>query len=108
MTNDQFKREVRDEIAADIAKAVKDDWPPQIGARKDGGPAFPESLGVTPDGTVLFGQGGISVRDYFAAAFLTGWIATYGETAGHSGLAHELNAESAYKAADAMLKERAK
>lgn len=65
----------------------------------DGGPAFP-----VPDGA----DDGLSKRDYFAAAALTGLIAA---TVGMHGrgcveLLGERLAKAAYDAAEAMLKER--
>ena len=74
---------------------------------EDGGSAFPAQPTQYIGGvTAITAHAGMSLRDYFAAAFLNGWIATYGADAGHSDLAHEANAKSAYKAADAMLRAR--
>jgi hypothetical protein len=55
----------------------------------------------------------MSLRDYFAAAALQGWLATYGEDTPHPGL-DETNgkaymkslAQCSYEMADAMLAER--
>ena len=65
---------------------------------KDGGAAFPLGLGIGG------ANEGMSLRDYFAAAALQGWIAR----AVDSGrLAQDL-ARWAYAHADAMLAEREK
>lgn len=71
---------------------------------KDGGSAFPQ-IETIRDDPRLFGDlrsvGGMSLRDYFAAAALTGicikdsWLP-------------EATAEAAYRRADAMLAEREK
>lgn len=70
----------------------------------DGGPAFPHDLGHL-DAPYT---GGLSVRDYFAAKALQGWMATYGE---HRHPASDgscdITAKWAYDLADAMLKARA-
>jgi hypothetical protein len=68
---------------------------------KDGGPAFPLK---TWDGHFT----GMSLRDYFAAAALTGLLAdSRGASVSGEALAVKLG-EAAYLAADAMLKERSK
>lgn len=78
-------------------------------ATNDGGPAFPRNIETRShsDGprrimVVDVGNDGLSLRDYFAAAALTGMLVngTY-EPIQHA-------AEDAYKTADAMLAERAK
>ena len=66
---------------------------------KTGGPAFPVRWPHLDEQT-----GGMTLRDYFAAAALTGYLAA-GNTGGWS---NGLAAEKAYSYADAMLKERAK
>ena len=73
-------------------------------SKKDGGPAFPrpfsqESEGVR-DGILEYAQDGMTLRDYFAAAALTGMWAL--ERSG----SFEERAELAYKQADAMLAAR--
>ena len=70
----------------------------------DGGPVFPTTQNVVhPTQGIVVGQiitGGMTLRDYFAAAAITAdWMGD------HS--IHE-QAELAYKVADAMLAERAK
>ena len=67
----------------------------------DGGPAFPN---ITPDMNVDGGPG-MSLRDYFAAHALSGWLATASQV---DELKPEKEAEMAYRLADAMLKEREK
>lgn len=67
----------------------------------DGGPAFPnvdsdERVGV------YVGDRGMTLRDFFAAAALTGIVAS-----GKYGTDTDLSAETAYKQADSMLKKRA-
>jgi hypothetical protein len=42
----------------------------------DGGPAFSSSGLVTPNGDVIYGWNGMSLRDYFAAAALQGMLAS--------------------------------
>ncbi len=63
-----------------------------------GGPAFPVSLPGAGDN----GAWGMSLRDYFAAAAMQGYIA--------AGVPHDSTyddiAEKAFKAADAMIGER--
>lgn len=71
-------------------------------ARDDGGPAFPTAV-TTPFGDGRLACGGMTLRDYFAAAALQGllngnavmpitWITSY--------------AADAYAVADAMMKAR--
>jgi hypothetical protein len=77
---------------------------------KDGGPAFPRpisedrSQGDMPDGNRMVDQqSGMSLRDYFAAAALTGLIASNDVEAGDR--ISDLPGY-AYQIADAMLSER--
>jgi len=72
----------------------------------DGGPAFPVSADVNPDGN----QSGLRIRDYFAAAALQGWMATYvGDRDNHPGQdpfwANNV-AKDCYAMADAMIAAR--
>jgi hypothetical protein len=78
--------------------------------RNDGGPAFPRpisedrSSGDLPDGNrMVREQGGMSLRDYFAAAALTGILAQTPKADHASEFARQ-----AYVCADAMLSEREK
>jgi hypothetical protein len=76
---------------------------------KDGGPAFPRSGyevdRETASACDTWPQDGMTLRDYFAAAALTGYLA------GHAGdgifIPHEKTAAvRAYEFADAMIAER--
>ena len=70
-------------------------------SKDNGGPAFGELQQV---GDVAMRDGGISIRDYFAAKAMQGMIAAVGYHRGEV----DFMAESAYDCADAMLKERCK
>lgn len=71
--------------------------------RETGGPAFPCDVF---DGKKHTTAAGMSLRDYFAAKAMAGWLASYGSdnphpaTTGHA----EVVAANAYAMADAMLK----
>jgi hypothetical protein len=57
------------------------------------------------------GHNGMSLRDYFAAAALQGWLASFHPDHDHPSATTsraERQAQMAYKLADAMLMERAK
>jgi hypothetical protein len=85
----------------------------------DGGPAFPTARvtinGVdTQDGLECFGAG-LSLRDYFAAKAVQGWLANSTATPVEAGIEGEdaspqdmadVAAAFAYMVADAMLKMR--
>ena len=75
-----------------------------MSARDDGGPAFPEpGLSGLPNGEFLYGRSGMTLRDYFAAAALQGWIASVpADQHIHEGAV----AKRVYLMADAMLKAR--
>lgn len=64
---------------------------------KNSGPAFPTQ-----------GYEGLTVRDYFAAKAMQGWLASYPESNQHPVATHHENmvAELSYLMADAMLKAR--
>ena len=64
----------------------------------DGGPAFPQPRDAQGAWSVDYGLGGMTLRDFFAAAYLT----TY-------GMVHEPDyvAAKCYRMADAMLRARA-
>ena len=70
-------------------------------SKDNGGPAFGE---LRQAGDVAMRDGGLSIRDYFAAKAMQGMIASYGYLRSEV----DVLAESAYDCADAMLKERAK
>lgn len=63
----------------------------------NGGPAYPTQ-----------GCQGLTVRDYFAAKAMQGWLASYPESNQHPVVTHHENmvAELSYLMADAMLKAR--
>lgn len=63
----------------------------------NGGPAYPTQ-----------GYEGLTVRDYFAAKAMQGWLASYPERDQHPVATHRENmvAELSYLMADAMLKAR--
>jgi hypothetical protein len=73
--------------------------------RSEGGPAFPQVQTLDESGFVSgldVGEGGMTLRDYFAAKVISGFAA--GEFSGTTSEA----AEWAYKWADAMIRERSK
>jgi len=73
--------------------------------RNDGGPAFPVGSDLGPASNICDGgYGGMSLRDYFAAAAMPGIIA---DAPSDHTWATEV-ARQAYLIADAMLRERDK
>lgn len=72
---------------------------------KDGGPAFPEAIAVSPAGDVYPGMGGMSLRDYFAAMAVSGHLASCNAGSIDQWFAKYL-AETGYMVADTMLKAR--
>lgn len=70
-------------------------------SKDNGGPAFGELQQV---GDVAMRDGGLSIRDYFAAKAMQGMIASYGYLRSEV----DVIAESAYDCADAMLARRSK
>ena len=70
-------------------------------SKDNGGPAFPVLDHITPE-RLAFASHGMTLRDYFAAKFLCGRAAVPGF------VDPAMDAEIAYKVADAMLAERAK
>ena len=78
----------------------------------DGGPAFPQSL-VDNQGRIdksydFCDAGGMSLRDYFAAAALSSLPNELRHTHGGTELAVKSVAQWAFRVADAMISERAK
>lgn len=82
-------------------------------SKRDGGPAFPVEVTQDADGKYAGVQTapsagwctGVSVRDYFAAAALQGWLASSSERDGHPPCSV---AAACFVFADAMLAERSK
>lgn len=76
-------------------------------SKPDGGPAFPQGIASTPMGDMYCSWekhpdfGGMTLRDYFAAAALQGMCADSSRNG-----AIKVYAEEAYKYADAMLEAR--
>lgn len=77
--------------------------------KNTGGPAFP----VTEDNGANFGDVGMSLRDYFAAKAMQGWLANATSTPVEAGVDSaspkdlaDVAAIFGYMVADAMLKER--
>jgi len=68
----------------------------------DGGPAFPIQPFRQPNGDFDWGRDGMTLRDYFAAAALTGVLAAH-KNYSPEGLAAS---NDAYAIADAMLAQR--
>jgi hypothetical protein len=76
----------------------------------DGGPIAPNMVTRTAEGvsSVIEAQGGMTLRDHFAAAALQGWLASYGPEAPHpiyneTAMNVALNS---YRMADAMIAAR--
>lgn len=69
----------------------------KMSKENNGGPAYPTQ-----------GYEGLTVRDYFAAKAMQGWLASYPESEQHPVANHRENmvAELSYLMADAMLKAR--
>ena len=72
--------------------------------KETGGPAFP----VFPDtaGGHAIAFQGMTLRDYFAAKAMQGWLSTYGADVPQQSVRAENIAMLAYEIADAMLKAR--
>ena len=66
----------------------------------DGGPAFATQLETNRDGYAI--TGGMTIRDYFAAKALQGWLSNPGPS---DETINEV-AQWSYRMADAMLKAR--
>ena len=75
----------------------------------DGGPAFSRTAQIYPDGAIYdSGHDGMTLRDYFAAKAIQGLLANDSLGAGLDTFDFCSRATTAFKMADAMLKERAK
>ncbi len=76
-------------------------------SNKTGGPTFPElgNVGYNSDWQC---EAGMTLRDYFAAKALSGWLASYPESNSHPIVAGNADAvaKHSYMMADAMLKAR--
>ncbi len=72
----------------------------------NGGPAFP--LQIDENALHVYDYIGMSIRDYFAAAALQGWLASFGPEAPHPALKNTENeiATLSYRVADAMIEAR--
>jgi hypothetical protein len=101
MNDEKFRAEIRAEIAADIAGRKRD----------DGGPAFPV-VSTRLEGEqgeyypFVESSGGVTLRDYFAAAALQGMLGA--TNFGKPWAGAETTARLSCEYADAMLAERAK
>lgn len=79
-------------------------------SKQTGGQAFPrQKRDYDGQNNVLqYQEEGMTLRDYFAAKAMQGWLASYGESDRHPALndyEHQV-ASMSYKMADAMLKVR--
>jgi hypothetical protein len=70
----------------------------------DGGPAFPSDIYY--DEKPVGCDHGMSLRDYFAAKALAGWLGSFGPDDCEDDIWPDAIAEFAYKMADAMLQAR--
>jgi hypothetical protein len=70
-------------------------------SEKDGGPAWPTFVAISPSGDAYPGFPGMSLRDYFAGQALAGLCANT-----NYDWSWEESARQSYRAADAMLKAR--
>ena len=70
-----------------------------------GGPAWPEYEVITEGDVTATSKGGLTIRDYFAAAALSGMLSDPQEPKWQE---HSDQAANAFKFADAMLAEREK
>lgn len=66
---------------------------------KDGGPAFPETVAVTPAGDVYPAYGGMTLHQYYVGQALAGMCTA----AGYQGLPWNAVAKEAIEAADAVI-----
>jgi hypothetical protein len=77
--------------------------------QEDGGPAFPVAGWESPNHGWIYGDSGMTLRDYFAATALQGWLASWSSESKHPvevEKAAELVAGNSYAMADAMLAAR--
>lgn len=74
--------------------------------RTDGGAAFPQHLAIGPNGDVYgsaYYAEGMSLRDWFAAKAMSGWLASFGP---EDAVKPASIATLAYEIADAMIAAR--
>ena len=64
-------------------------------------PAFPTGIITDGKGKIIGGSNGMTLRDYFAAKAMQGWLVETSE-----GVSVTAVARFAYEVADAMMKER--
>jgi hypothetical protein len=98
--------EAKSRAGAILFAMAVDGTPPEVPApRDDGGPAFPFSA-LSPEGPSVYRDNeGMSLRDYFAAAALQGYLAAY--TGADVRMPDpDAAAARAFEYADAMLKAR--
>ncbi len=67
----------------------------------DGGQAFPTGEVRFPNGEIIYGSPGMTLRDWFAGLIAAALAGKQGSNYDHAGLATE-----SYAAADAMISER--
>lgn len=82
-------------------------------SKDNGGPAFPREdyqANGHDRGFEKLGQEGMTLRDYFAAKAMQGWLASYGPSDKHPALNDSSDALAviSYQIADAMLEARNK
>ena len=75
-------------------------------SEKDGGPAWPTFVAISPSGDAYPGFPGMSLRDYFAGQALAGLTSSTDATAEGWKIAAPIAAELSYALADALLKAR--
>lgn len=61
---------------------------------------------MSKTGGSAFGIGGMSLRDYFAAQAVQGWLATFPTNIGSDDVQVEKVAQFAYEMADALIRAR--
>jgi hypothetical protein len=73
-----------------------------------GGSAFPYAGETAPNGEYIYGETGMTLRDYFAAKAMQSMLTEYSRTNGGIGAAHigRNVSHHAYVMADAMLEAR--
>ena len=75
--------------------------------KKTGGSAFPNKASSGNGGSSI-DSFGMTLRDYFAAKAMQGWLASFSESDVHPSVSGKCDAvaEASYALADAMLKAR--